>query len=274
MLTICEKYAASHGLLFSTDPNPQKSKTRGLTFLQKERVVRPVVLCGNDLPWVSSCKHLGNRIVNTETAEADDIRCQDVKSKRASFINKNNELIQEFHFAHPKTRNRVNIIQNSHFYGSVLWNLSSKHVEKLEKSWNIAIRRMFDLPREAHCYLVEPVSEVDHVRTLMARRFINFISKIRSSKKLAIRSLLKVIEHDTRSTTGHNLRSILLLSGATQVQNLKPSDVKNKYRNIPDGEEFRIGFITEIIDVQNNELEVPDFSGEEIHELLQHLCVS
>jgi hypothetical protein len=37
MLKICENYAASHGLKFSTDPNPKKSKTRCLAFLQKER---------------------------------------------------------------------------------------------------------------------------------------------------------------------------------------------------------------------------------------------
>ena len=115
MLTICENYAASHGLKFSTDPDPKKSKTRGLAFLQRERFVKPVVLCGNALPWVSSCKHLGNTIVNTASADAGDIRSQDVKVKRASFINKNNELIQEFHFANPKTINEVNLIKNSHF---------------------------------------------------------------------------------------------------------------------------------------------------------------
>ena len=90
-----------------------------------------MMLCGNALPWVSSCKHLGNIIVTSAAADAGDIRSQDVKVKRASFINKNNELIQEFHFAHPKTINQVNSIKNSHFYGSVLWNLSSKWVEKL-----------------------------------------------------------------------------------------------------------------------------------------------
>ena len=29
-----------------------------------ERVVRPVVLCGNQLPWVKSCKHLVTTIVS------------------------------------------------------------------------------------------------------------------------------------------------------------------------------------------------------------------
>ena len=112
MLKICENYAASHGLKFSTDPNPKKSKTRCLALLQKERDVRPVVLCGNHLPWTTSCKHLSNTIVNT--AVGGDIRCQDIKTKRACFIDKNNDLIQEFFFAHPRSIAEVNMIQNSH----------------------------------------------------------------------------------------------------------------------------------------------------------------
>ena len=236
--------------------------------------MKPVVLCGNELPWVPSCKHLGNTIVNTASADAGDIRSQDIKIKRASFINKNNELIQEFHFAHPKTINEVNLIKNSHFYDSVLWNLSSKWVEKLEKAWNVATRRMFDLPRETHRYLVEPVSEANHVQILMARRFLNFVKMIRSSKKIALRSLLKSIEHDTRSATGNNLRSILLQTDVQHVHNLKPTDINFKYKNIPGGEEFRVGFVKEIIEVKNNGLEVPGFDNDELDDILRHLCVS
>ena len=73
-------------LKFSTDPSPRKSKTKCLSFLQKERYVKPVILCGNELPWVTSCKHLGNTIVNTATAVAGDIRSQDVMIKRAAYI--------------------------------------------------------------------------------------------------------------------------------------------------------------------------------------------
>ena len=50
MLVTCEKYATDHGLQFSTDPDPRKSKTRCLSFLQKEREILPVKLCDNDLP--------------------------------------------------------------------------------------------------------------------------------------------------------------------------------------------------------------------------------
>ena len=37
MLDICQDYATSHSMLFSTDPNPTKSKTKCLFFSRKRR---------------------------------------------------------------------------------------------------------------------------------------------------------------------------------------------------------------------------------------------
>ena len=271
MLAICERYAEDHGLKFSTDPSPKKSKTRCLAFLQSKRDIKPVVLCGNELPWVKSCKHLGNTIV---AAEDGNIRSQDVMNKRAAYIDKNNDILQEFHFAHPRTTSEVNKIHNTHFYGSVLWNLSAKEVVKLEKTWNVSIRRMFSLPRETHCYLIEEVSDQVHIKTLMAKRFLNFINSIRKSRKYALRSLLRVIEFDTLSVTGRNLRQIMLQTDVQDVKMLKPIDVKTKYRNVPENEKYRVGFIKEIVDVRNNQLVVEGFGDDELETILQHLCVS
>ena len=64
MLTICEKYAESNNLHFSTDGNPKTCKTKCLAFLLKDRPFPPMYTCGNPLPWVSSGKHLGITIEN------------------------------------------------------------------------------------------------------------------------------------------------------------------------------------------------------------------
>ena len=150
----------------------------------------------------------------------------------------------------------------------------SKPVQKLEKSWNVSFRRMFKLPWQTHCYLVEPVSQQPHARKLMSSRFLSFVQAIRRSKKIAIRKLLKVIEYDTRSVTGHNLRSLLLQSNVPEIQKLKASDGKAAYRSMSEEDQFRVGFINEIIDVQNNNLEVAGFTDDELGELLEFLCVS
>ena len=54
--------------------------------------------------------------------------------KRAKYIGKNNELEQEFYFAHPDTKFKLNKIYNFSFSGSPLWDLQSKEVEMMENS--------------------------------------------------------------------------------------------------------------------------------------------
>merc|ERR1719319_842968 len=52
MLETCEKYAKEYNLKFSTDPNPKKCKTKCISFLYKDRPLRKMRLCGDDLNWV------------------------------------------------------------------------------------------------------------------------------------------------------------------------------------------------------------------------------
>ena len=66
----------------------------------------------------------------------------------------------------------------------------------------------------------------------------------------------------------------MLQTDVQDVKMLKPSDVKKKYRILPENEKYRVGFIKEIVDVKNNQLEVEGFDDEELEAILQHLCVS
>ena len=57
---------------------------------------------------VKSIRHLGNNIEN----KLDGMR-QDMREKRARFIQKNNELCQEFSYADPITKIKLNSIYNN-----------------------------------------------------------------------------------------------------------------------------------------------------------------
>ena len=116
MIDTCSRYAKSHNLSFSTHENPKRSKTKCMAFQRKKKGMDNLKLNDKNLPWVNSVKHLGSTIT-------DDIRCrmnQDLLEKRAMYIAKNNELLQEFHFAHPRTKIWANSVFNTTFYGSPL----------------------------------------------------------------------------------------------------------------------------------------------------------
>ena len=98
MVKICQDFAQSRNLKFSTNPDPKKSKTKCLIFSKQARArqgVLPVLLNGDPLPWVDQVKHLGNKL------ECDNSMKKDISMKKGSFIGKMNSLSQEFHLATP-----------------------------------------------------------------------------------------------------------------------------------------------------------------------------
>ena len=269
MINICERYAASHNLQFSTDQRPGKCKTKCLAYLKKPRHLEPRLLCGNPLPWVTQGLHLGHHISNKYNGMKLDAKC-----KRAQYISKNCELNQEFSFAHPDTKFKVNSIYNSHMTGSVLWNLFSKEVNMIENSWNVSFRCMYNLPLQTHRYMVEPISNQTHIQSLLYQRFIGFIDRLEKSDKTSITTIFRAVIHDTNSTTGFNLRNILLKTNRFRKEDLSPSLFKSlSYQPIPESEEWRIEMIRDIIKYRYELASIECLSYSEIQEILNYVCI-
>ena len=91
MVNICEKFADRKSLVFSTNIDPVKSKTKCIIFAKKKiSGVTPILLNGDPLPWVMEVKHLGNIL------QSDNSMQKDCVTKRGTFIGKVNSFLQEF----------------------------------------------------------------------------------------------------------------------------------------------------------------------------------
>ena len=270
MLTIIENYCVNHNLKFSTDPEPRKCKTNCITFLKRQRPLPDVILCGNRFPWVDHGVHLGNNFRNSY----DGMKA-DVMIKRAQFVQKSCELQQEFSFAHPNTKIQINNIFNCHFTGSPLWDLSSNEVEHLEKSWNVSLRKMMNLPLTTHKYLIEPLSGTSHLRKILAKRFVSFVRQIENYNKVAAKQLLNVIRDDTQTVTGNNSRLVLRSINRWSLKEVKASDFdKIWYYNIEEKDQWKVNMIKEISSIKMSEYLVEGFTDEEINDILVYLCSS
>ena len=205
-------------------------------------------LCGNSIPWVGSGKHLGNVIED----KVDGLK-QDMRVKRAQYITKNNELCQEFISCHPRTKFHLNYVYNT---------------------WNTSARIMFDLSFRTHRYFVEPVSGKVHIKNILLKRFLGFLNQIKKSSKILPSALLRLVSHDTRSTTGSNLRKILLLTEKTKIEDITIQDIDN-YCYAPARQEdlWKIDMVKELVEVRADQYEVPDSSREELDEILENLCI-
>ena len=179
-----------------------------MAFLKNKRQLRELSLNDKNLPWVNSLKHLGTTVTNEFNRTS-----QDTIEKRGQYIAKNNELTQEFHYAYPTTKSMLNNIYNTHFYGAPLWDLFSDQFQKVVNSWNVSQRVMFNLPRTTHRYLIEPVSDRPHINISIWKRFLKFTRLLSESQKIVLNNIYSIVKDDCRSTTGNNLRQIMLKTG-------------------------------------------------------------
>ena len=98
MLQVCESYAERHNLVFSTDPDIIKSKSKCIFMCGSARNITypaPLQLYGTDLPWVLSATHLGHELHQMCTMEFD------IKTKKAIFISNSTDIRDTFRFAKP-----------------------------------------------------------------------------------------------------------------------------------------------------------------------------
>ena len=267
MVESCGEYARSLNLSLSTNVNRMKCKTKCMAFLKQERTLRNITLDGKDLPWVRTAKHLGGKIGDKICGLKDDLM-----EKRATYINKVNELTQEFYFAHPMRKIRINNIFNSHFYGSALWDLFGIEAIRLEKSWNVSQRIMLGIPRNSHRYFIEPLSETKHITFSLFKRYIKFVDSIESFSKSVLRKMLFIVRRDCRSNTGQNLRKLMKIAGKTRIDDLKKGDFDDLvYNEIPIGQEWKIRLAEVLIDLKNGIMDIKILTSDEINEILTYI---
>ena len=79
--------------------------------------ILPVKLNGDDLPWVSDVKHLGNFLDSGNSMK------KDITTKKGQFIGKIISLLQEFHYDTSDIVMKIINIYAVSFVGSCLWDL-------------------------------------------------------------------------------------------------------------------------------------------------------
>ena len=114
------------------------------------------------------------------------------------------------------------------------------------------------------------------------RRFIKFVDSLSKNKRPEIQALLQFSYKDVRTTTGANLKHILSQTGSYIIPGVtKPNIVNDKFiYPIPDGEEWKIGFILSMIETRNHKWTVlfdeedDKLSDDEIEFMLNNICTS
>ena len=81
--------------------------------------------------------------------------------------------------------------------------------------------------------------------------------------------------NDTRSTTGSNIRKLLLLTGKDNIDDVTVLDIENLvYEEISEDEMWRVGIVQEMTEIKFGQLTIEGFSEDECTEILRFACTS
>ena len=89
-----------------------------------------------------------------------------------------------------------------YFYGAMLWDLSGEAAGQVCRSWNTAVKLVWDVPRATHTYLVEHLLGLGlpSIRHKLSCQYVGFIQKLRTSASKEVRILSEIVCRDARCT--------------------------------------------------------------------------
>ena len=129
---------------------------------------------------------------------------------------------------HPDIKCNVNMIYNSSFSGSVLWDMEGRHTSQLVNSWSVAVRHTWDIPMNSHMWFMESLGGT-HTKVMFVTRYINFIQSIQKSSRTAVLLLFQKCKNNLLTVTGRNVDFVQKEVNHPDILTMKIKDVKKSY---------------------------------------------
>ena len=183
--------------------------------------------------------------------------------KRVSFIGRVQSILQEFHFVNP-------VVNMDPLYGTM------DKCDRLYSAWNNAVRYTFGLPRAAHRYFVEYLSDHFYPMVMLSSRFLKFHQSLQKCMKPSIRFLSQLCRLDHRTSYCQNLDGITE-NVNTDLKDLSCSKVKNmmKYCKVLEEDIWRTALVQDLLELRWNSLEIEVIMNEieDLDTLIEDVCL-
>lgn len=175
LLAICETYAHEYCILF----NARKSKTMTVmpampaksraSYMHFDDCI--FYIDGAPIESVHSFMHLGH-LITSSLADDDDIdKCC------GNFNGQVNNVLCYFRKLNSSTRYELFRFYCTSFYGCELWSLDTSTIEKLCIAWRRGLRKVWNIPPQAHCYLISMISNCFPLFDEICYRSLKFVRK-------------------------------------------------------------------------------------------------
>ena len=107
------------------------------------------------------------------------------------------------------------------------------------------IGNVFNLPYQSHTYLIEPISDIPHLKTIIVYGFIKFHDSIVNCNKLITINLAFIQAKDCRFDFGRIINNICRESNNLLFSNVRKHDIE--YFPISHNEKWRVPILKELL---------------------------
>ena len=268
-MSFCEDYARRHNLVFSTHPDPQKSKTKCVLFRLHAREEKPakILLNGNALPWVDNAAHLEHELHTTGNQDFD------CRQRRSAYIGQTTELLGIFQYAHPLQKLAAIQTYACALYGSNLWNLYGPAAGQMFKCWNVTVRDAWGVTRLTRTHIVDHLlsGNLSPIKQLVIRRYIRFVQGLVKSQNQVLSVLSHWAVNTVQSVTGLNVANIRQEFGLNPLL-YGPTLFSVKKKDITEIDQNNMDLLGELLQQKHDEID-PD-TILELDGLINNICQS
>ena len=154
------------------------------------------------VPVCDKIMYLGHLISNNESDSVN----YGITKFNSSF----NMFMSSFGKCYSSVKSKLFTQYCTSFYGSQLWPLKKNNtIDRISIRWRIALRKIWNLPFNAHCDLLPLVSNQLPLDIQLKCRFIKFYRSISMSKNNIIKYISQLKTFSSQSTMSSNLNQIL-----------------------------------------------------------------
>ena len=250
MLKVTELFAQEYKIVFSTDEDPARSKSKCIYMTGKEVMLSypaSLLLNNRPLPWVTSAAHLGHELTQACSPE------HAAWVARAKFIDKATSVQDMFAFAEPPEVLAAIQVNCCDYYGSNLWNLFGVRAGQVYRAYTTNVKLTWDLPRSTHTWLVTHLlgCGLPTARETILSGFTGFLSRLKKSASWEVRFMAELEVRDATSVTGRNIMMFKRELG-TDPRTLTPGQTRDLVRAAKEPvhpeEEWKLDMLSEMLE--------------------------
>ena len=196
MVNICTEYGEEYDMKYN------EKKTVCICFSRHKSQVFPIYLNGSMLECKNCVKYLGITIAHNLSEE------EEIRQKRGDFIGRVNHIHNKYKALPSIAQSQLMNSYCTHLYGCEAWNLQDTHVNSMYTTWNIAVRKIWDLPPMSHRYILPGLCGSSSISVRVQKRFLTMYQKMRRSDNQLVNILARCSSIDAQSFMNINLQHI------------------------------------------------------------------